>query len=157
MGVHFDCLNNGLWQITSTWIIVRRHLFHLLDYVTLNGFFSDWRSQNKKNDMVKYIVTYHNFLNLGSICKLPFLINYQILMFKYYFVIIFVRNFDKLAKIKVFGAAKVCLRQRFIANLSPNLFFKSQFFRSAGNAIQQITSNVIQQIKKVSPNDWKKT
>ena len=38
------------------------------------------------------------FLNLGNICKWPIFINYQILMFKYDFIIIFVKNlFDKLA------------------------------------------------------------
>ena len=45
--------------------------FYLLSYVTPIKIFHI--GDHKKTDMVKYTVTYHNFLNLGNICKWPVL------------------------------------------------------------------------------------
>ena len=47
----------------------RPHLFYLLDYVTPAEIFRVEIA--KKIGMVKYLVTYHSFPNLGDICKWP--------------------------------------------------------------------------------------
>ena len=102
----YKCVLNVASQPQS--LLVRRHLFDLLDTLYPLKFF---RCVIPKIKLMWWNILLHTIIFQTWVTHLQvaiFLINYQILIFKYHFIIIFWKEFDKLATV-FFSGAKVCL------------------------------------------------